>query len=326
MSACATARRAGRRRNRIRPRAVPEFSKAGTLANAESRVLIGNVHALLPGAVAFLRNDEAGIVLDIGSDSTGRPGSAAPDFSYNTHMFRAGGADLTLEWGRAGTEAAVFRIQANRAVTLAITLPANPWRPFYHYFSPADSGLDAQAVTMQGEYIPWMMRSDPKANVTTLPFSSHAAFEIEITAEHPARIAAGYACLPALGHGRCHSRRRARALRFEPRTGARSLGRLRQRHHRQPEQQPALQQPYQTYGQRDRTQRLAGDPTPTIFRSSRGTAPSTRSWHLLKTPRPRRKPFALCSATSCPTGWFRNWRNGMGARAASSMWAIRIRL
>src|ERR1035441_6319667 len=39
------------------------------------RTLIGNVHALLPGAVAFIRNDKAGIVLDICSDSMGRPGS-----------------------------------------------------------------------------------------------------------------------------------------------------------------------------------------------------------------------------------------------------------
>src|ERR1035438_1789611 len=49
--------------------------------NTPDHTLIGNIHALLPGAVAFIRNGEAGIVLDIGSDSTGRPGSTAPDFS-----------------------------------------------------------------------------------------------------------------------------------------------------------------------------------------------------------------------------------------------------
>lgn len=176
----------------------PGRPKTGGPADAGKRVLIGNIHGLLPGAIAFLCNDEAGIVLDIGSDPTGRPGSGAPDFSYNTHKLKVNGADLTLEWGRVGSDAAVFRIHTNRPVTLTITLPANPWRPFYHYFSSADGGLEAQAVTMQGEYIPWTLRSDPKPNVTTLSLSSHAAFEIEITPERPARMAAGYDSLPAL--------------------------------------------------------------------------------------------------------------------------------
>jgi len=175
-----------------------DSSKTGTPVKADSRTLIGNVHALLPGGIAFLRNDEAGIVLDIGSDPTGAPGSTAPDFSYSTRKFHADGAELTLEWGRVGPEAAVFRIQTNRTVTLTVTLPANPWRPFYHYSSPVDGGLDAQAITMQGEYIPWTLRSDPKPTITTSLLSTHASFEIEITPEHPAHMAAGYGALPAL--------------------------------------------------------------------------------------------------------------------------------
>jgi hypothetical protein len=66
------------------------------------RTLIGNVHALLPGAIAFIRNDKAGIVLDIGSDSTGRPGSTAPDFSYSTWNFKVENANLTLRMGTSG--------------------------------------------------------------------------------------------------------------------------------------------------------------------------------------------------------------------------------
>ena len=51
-----------------------------TFQNAQAlSIRIGNLHALMPGAIAFIQDDAAGIVLDIGADKTGRPGISAPD-------------------------------------------------------------------------------------------------------------------------------------------------------------------------------------------------------------------------------------------------------
>jgi Glycosyl hydrolase family 63 C-terminal domain len=168
------------------------------LGDPTEATLIGNVHALLPGAVAFIQNNKTGIVLDIGADRTGWPGSTAPDFSYSTWKFMVDGADLTLEWGKVAQDAAVFRIYTTRNVKLLMTLPANPWRLFYHYFSGVDGGLDAQAVTLEGEFVPWSLRVDPAPNVPTALFSTRASVEVQITPDHPVHLVAGFGELPSL--------------------------------------------------------------------------------------------------------------------------------
>ncbi len=167
-------------------------------AHATDDTLIGNVHPTMPGAIAFIRNGETGIVLDVGSDPSGRPGSTAPDFSYGTSKFAINDANVILEWGRAGETAAVFRIRTDRQVELAMTLPANPWRPFHHYFSAAEGGLDALAVTALGEYIPWSLRADPTPAPSSALYSTHATVEVLLTSENPLRMAAGYGSLPPL--------------------------------------------------------------------------------------------------------------------------------
>src|ERR1035437_4518586 len=161
------------------------------------RTLIGNVHALLPGAVAFIRNDKAGIVLDIGSDSIGRPGSTAPDFSYSTWNFKVEDANLSVEWGRVGPEAAVFRIRTDRNVNLQMKIPANPWRPFFHALSTGDSGMDVFAITFDGNYIPWSLRVDPEC-LHAVHLTNDASVELQITPNHSARFVAGYSGLPAI--------------------------------------------------------------------------------------------------------------------------------
>jgi hypothetical protein len=161
------------------------------------RTLIGNVHALLPGAIAFIRNDKAGIVLDIGSDIMGRPGSTAPDFSYSTWNFKVENANLTLEWGRVGLEAAVFRIRTDRNVNLQMKIPANPWRPFFHALNTADGGLDVFAITFDGDYIPWSLRVNPECH-HVVNLTNDASIELQITPEHSARFVAGYSALPTI--------------------------------------------------------------------------------------------------------------------------------
>ena len=161
------------------------------------RTLIGNVHALLPGAVAFIRDDKAGIVLDIGFDNTSKPGSTAPDFSYSTWSFKVEDANLTVEWGRVGQEAAVFRVRTDRNVKLLLKIPANPWRPFFHGLNVADGGLDVSAITFDGSYIPWNLRVDPESLRTVNP-GNDASVELQIAPNRSARFVAGYSDLPAI--------------------------------------------------------------------------------------------------------------------------------
>jgi hypothetical protein len=165
---------------------------------ATDRTLIGNVHALLPGAVAFIRDNKAGIVLDIGADSTGRPGSAAPDSSYCKWNIQADGAILIVEWGRVGPESAVFRIRADRNAKLQMKIPANPWRPFFHDVGAATDGLDAYAITPDGEYILWSLRVDP-GSLHAVHLDRDSSVELQITPDHAACFAAGFSALPALG-------------------------------------------------------------------------------------------------------------------------------
>ncbi len=161
-------------------------------------VLIGNVYPMLQGAIAFILNDEAGIVLDIGFNADGWPGSTAPDFSYGTWSMIVDGASLKVEWGRLEADVAIFRIASDRHVSLQINLPANPWRPFHHYFTAIDGGLDALAVTPQGQYIPWRIRTDPEPKASSLLFSTQGHLTIELSPDGPLHMVAGYSTLPQL--------------------------------------------------------------------------------------------------------------------------------
>src|ERR1700743_201574 len=58
-------------------------------------VRIGNFHSFHPGGIAFLKDDAWGIVLDIGWDKTGKPGSAAPDHSIHHITFDNEGVPVT---------------------------------------------------------------------------------------------------------------------------------------------------------------------------------------------------------------------------------------
>jgi len=170
----------------------------GREPEAEHATRIGNFHALMPGAVAFIQDDATGVVLDVGSEKTGKPGVSSPDFSYNRHSFELDGAEVTFEWGRVGAGAIAVRLKADRNVKLLMKLPANPWRPFYHYFNGVPEGLDAYAVTMDGRYVPWSLRVDPAPNVLARLLTTSATVEVQLWPEHPVRLVAGFGELSEL--------------------------------------------------------------------------------------------------------------------------------
>ena len=170
---------------------VEETQEKGTIR-------IGNFHALMPGAVCFIQDDSTGIVLDVGSEKTGNPGVSSPDFKYNLHSFELDGAEVIFEWGCVGTGAIALRLKTNRNVKMLMKLPANSWRPFYQYFNGVPEGLDAYAVTMAGRYLPWSLRVDPTPNVPAGILTTSAAVEVQLSPEHPVRLAAGFGKLPEL--------------------------------------------------------------------------------------------------------------------------------
>lgn len=171
---------------------------AGRASEGKHMTRIGNFHMLMPGAIAFIQDDATGIVLNVGSEKTGKPGVSSPDFSYNLHSFELDGAEVTFEWGRVGAGAIAVRLKADRNVKLLMKLPANPWRPFYHYFSGVPEGLDAYAVTMDGRYVPWSLRVDPVPNVPAGLLTTSATVEVQLWPERPVRLVAGFGELPDL--------------------------------------------------------------------------------------------------------------------------------
>jgi hypothetical protein len=169
-----------------------------TQCSRTKSTLIGNVYPMKQGAIAFIHEDKTGVVLDLGFNPEGRPGSTAPDFSYGTWSYPFKEAQLIVEWGRTQSDAAAFRVLSDRPVTLEMTLLANPWRPFQHYFSSVEAGIDALAVTAGGEFIAWRLRTDPKPEQSDLTLSTHGAVSVKLVAGQTLRMAAGYGELPEL--------------------------------------------------------------------------------------------------------------------------------
>jgi glycogen debranching enzyme len=177
----------------------PARGEVGLAPSLEHTTRIGNFHALMPGAVAFIQDDATGVVLDAGAEKTGRPGVSSPDFAYNRHSFELDGVGVTFEWGRAGAGAIVGRLKADDNVKWVVNFPANTWHPFFQFFSSVPHGLDAYAVTLKGKYVPWSLRVEPAPSSPPIVVMPSAKLEVPISPQRPGRLVAGFGELPELG-------------------------------------------------------------------------------------------------------------------------------
>jgi hypothetical protein len=181
-------------------------------AHPESSAQIGNYHALMPIGIAFILNNAAGVVVDVGSGTEWRQGICSPDFTISHSEFEQDGAKVEFDWGRVGDDAAVARIRADKPAQLMLRLPGNPWLNFHNSFTKVENGVDALCITNEGQYLNWHMRLDAPATSKAGVYKREEyaegrpidqgvpdlALSIDVSPDHPVHLAAGFGELPDL--------------------------------------------------------------------------------------------------------------------------------
>jgi Trehalase len=185
----------------------------GKKARPEPFILIGNYHALMPIGISFIRENAAGVVLDVGAGKDWRQGICSPEFTISHSEFEQDGARVEFEWGRVSEGAAVARIRSDKPVQLLLRLPGSPWLNFHNSFTKAGNGVDALCLTNDGQYLNWHMRLDTPASSKEGIYERekyakgrpvdqgvpNLALSIEVSPERPVRMAAGFSEIPDLG-------------------------------------------------------------------------------------------------------------------------------
>ena len=108
----------------------------------QSNVVIGNVFLSQPGAIAFVSNDEAGILMQVGWSGT--PGTAAPDGSINKLRFTQDAANISFDWTRTGNAIAA-RLSTDTPITFALELI-----PSWPAFQTTYSGFRRRSLRYRG--------------------------------------------------------------------------------------------------------------------------------------------------------------------------------
>ncbi len=116
----------------------------------QSNVVIGNVFLTQPGGIAFVANDEAGILMQVGWSGT--PGTAAPDGSINRLRFAQDSANISFDWTRTGNAIAA-RLSADSPVTFALELVPS-WPSFQTTYAGSADGAFVTGAVPQGSACP----------------------------------------------------------------------------------------------------------------------------------------------------------------------------
>jgi hypothetical protein len=116
----------------------------------QSNVVIGNVFLSQPGGIAFVSNDEAAILMQVGWSGT--PGTAAPDGSINKLTFAQDSASISFDWTRTGNAIAA-RLNTDTPVTFALELIPS-WPAFQTTYSGSTDGALVTGSVPQGSACP----------------------------------------------------------------------------------------------------------------------------------------------------------------------------
>jgi hypothetical protein len=121
----------------------------------QSNVIIGNVFLANLGAVAFVSNDEAAVLMQVSSSDI--PGTAAPDGSINKFTFSQNGANISFDWTRTGNAIAA-RLSADKPITFALQLIPS-WPSFHTTYAGSADGAIAMAAAAQGKTVTWTLKA-----------------------------------------------------------------------------------------------------------------------------------------------------------------------
>jgi hypothetical protein len=103
-----------------------------------------------PGGIAFVANDEAAILMQVGW--SGAPGTAAPDGSINKLRFTQDSANISFDWTRTGNAVAA-RLSTDDPVTFALDLIPS-WPAFQTTYAGSADGAFVTAAVPQGSACP----------------------------------------------------------------------------------------------------------------------------------------------------------------------------
>jgi len=174
--------------------AVPEMDASKPSGSTR----IGNLHAFMPGGVAFIQDDAIGIVLNIGPATRSKFMTAAPDFSYNRLTWQEGISTVVCEWGRVHSDSAACRLKSDSPVRVKLTLPRKTWFPFNNVYYSVRDGVDATAITPDGRFVSWKLRVAPVPVVNDNNTVPEAFVIVEVIPQKPVHISAGFGTLPEL--------------------------------------------------------------------------------------------------------------------------------
>ena len=175
------------------PTISPDASSSGDAATGaavpygglrQSNVVIGNVFLSQPGAIAFVANDQAGFLMQVGWSGT--PGTAAPDGSINTLRFAQNGANIAFDWTRTGNAIAA-RLSADKSTTFALKLIPS-WSSFKTTYAGTPDGAVGTGAIAQGKTVTWTL----KASQSPAQGSGGGTVAFALTANTPVQIVAGF--------------------------------------------------------------------------------------------------------------------------------------
>jgi hypothetical protein len=121
----------------------------------QSNVVIGNVFLFNLGAVAFVSNDEAAVLMQVSSSDI--PGTAAPDGSINKFRFSQNGANISFDWTRTGNAIAA-RLSTDKPITFALQLIPS-WPSFHTTYAGSADGAVGTGVVAQGNAVTWTLKA-----------------------------------------------------------------------------------------------------------------------------------------------------------------------
>ncbi len=143
-------------------------------APVASPVRIHNGLVSAPAGIAFVVEDQAAFVLDVGrAPGTAnqflgpqwtqlgcRPGMAAPNDSIHKLILQSSEANIQWDWGRVG-DAAVGRLRADKPTTVTLKLLKDSWPGCASTYAITAEGATGEAALKDGKKTTWRLATSP---------------------------------------------------------------------------------------------------------------------------------------------------------------------